>query len=431
MTRRMYDHEGDDPHGELDMEQLLEDAAAGDPHAQYAYGRELWFDAESLVDYAAAYAWMLRAARKGHGDAWWKLALCADEGEGCDAPDHELAARLAAIGWRRTGTAHCCTIAGDALARLGRLEESAAWYRTGAEAGDDDAMCSLGLCHRSGRGVPRDTREMLRWYVRAARAGSADAMSNLARCRRAGEGVRRDLLAALRWDERAAEEGHEGAAVRLACAHLDGGLLPVNPSLGRAELERLAVEQSSSVAAHELGERLLTGDGLPADPEDAVRWLRWAADMGRPAAATTLGVAFFNGGGLARDTAQAVALYRWAAEEGDPGALRNLGLCHRDGDGVEQDPAEALRLFVEAALRGDPIGAVLAAHHHLSGVAGASPERAVERLWCAAEADDPCALRLLADLLDTGRGCVPDAGEAARLRSLADEIDRDDLAPAP
>jgi len=413
----------DDDSDDFDMNDLLEDALAGDPEAQYRYGRELWMVAETQVEYDSAYVWMMGAARRRHGDAWWKLAVCADDGTGCERPDHELAVRLATIGWKRTRTPHCCTIAGDALSNLGRHDDSARWYRTGAEAGYDDAMTSLGVCYRYGNGVPRDFGEMVSWYVRAARAGSAAAMWNLSICRRNGEGVRSNPRSELFWERRAAAAGHEAAAVRVACASIDGRLVPAAPELGRAELERLAVEERNADAAHALGSRLIDGDGLPRDVEDAIRWLTWAQDMGSVDAATDLAVTYFNGREVDRDVEKAVALYRWAAERGDSVAIRNLGHCHLDGDGVDCDPSEGLRLFEQAAEMGDVDGACLAARHHLSDGEGASPERAVALLRSVLDNESPEALRLLADCLEAGRGCDRDADEATRLRALADARD--------
>jgi TPR repeat protein len=422
----------DDEHDELapgagDPEALLAAAVAGDPEAQYQWGRTLWMEAGTTVEYAEAYSWMLRAARKGVADAWWKLAICADDGIGCAAPDHELAIRLAEIGWRRTAAEHCANAVGDALANVGRFEEATHWHRIAAEAGDFDAMTTLGCAYHEGRGVERDDALAVHWYVRAVRAFEPDdvtaAYSNLGLSRKHGHGCRKDERKALWWFRRAARHGHEGAALRVAAAWIDGMGCEKRPELGRAELERLMVEHGIAEAGRELGSRLLEGDDLPQDVEDGLRWLRWAGEMGSADALTDLGVEYFNGRRVPRDVATAIELYREAAKQGDATASRNLGLCYRDGEGVMRDVTESVRLFEEAAERGDAMATLLAARHHLGECEDASPERAVALLRGAMFDGDADVLRLLASCLEEGTGCERDPGEAARLLAKADALD--------
>lgn len=52
---------------------------------------------------------------------------------------------------------------------------------------------------------------------------------------------------------------------------------------------RKAAENDHPAAQHELAERLLFGDGLPADPQEAVRWIRRAAANGHDASALGMG----------------------------------------------------------------------------------------------------------------------------------------------
>ena len=411
-----------------DPDALYDDAATGDAQAQFQWGRHLWLEAETIAEYAESYAWMLRAARKGVADAWWKLAVCADDGFGCAAPDHELAIRLAEIGWHRTGAEHCANVVGDALAHLGRHAEAVRWHTIAAEAGDYDAMSTLGAALLEGRGVERDDARAVHWYVRAVRefepADVAAAYSNIGLCRQYGDGCRKDERKALWWFRRAARHGHEGAAVRVAVAPIDGMGCEQCPELGRAELERLTVELGMAEAARELGSRLLEGEGLPRDVEDGMRWLRWAGEMGSADALTDLGVTYFNGQLVPRDVDTAIALYEEASRLGDPTASRNLGLCYRDGEGVTRDVDEAVRLFEDAAEQGDTTATLLAARYHLDGCECASPERAVVLLRAAMFDGDADVLRLLARCLEQGTGCARDPDEAQRLLAEADELDR-------
>ena len=83
-----------------------------------------------------------------------------------------------------------------------------------AEAGDSQAMNSLGVLYVMGTEVPRDYPAALRWFQKAIDAGSSDAMSNLATMYLRGMGVPRDLRNAFRWFERSAARGNVLADVR-------------------------------------------------------------------------------------------------------------------------------------------------------------------------------------------------------------------------
>jgi TPR repeat protein len=59
------------------------------------------------------------------------------------------------------------------------LTEAVNWYRRGAEAGNADAMASLGVMLANGRGVSQNVAEAVNWYRRSAEAGNASAMNSL------------------------------------------------------------------------------------------------------------------------------------------------------------------------------------------------------------------------------------------------------------
>ena len=73
--------------------------------------------------------------------------------------------------------------------------------------------------------------------------------------------------------------------------------------------------------------------------------LRARAEAGDAEAQYNLGVMYASGEGVPQDYAEAVRWYRLAAEQGDAGAQSFLGAMYHDCIGVPQDYAEAVRWY--------------------------------------------------------------------------------------
>ena len=107
-----------------------------------------------------------------------------------------------------------------------------------------------------------------------------------------------------------------------------------------ADLRALA-EAGATEAQFTLGFIYATGEGVPQDAAEAVRWYRLAAEQGIDSAQHNLGVMYATGEGVPQDAAEAVRWYRLAAEQGIDSAQHNLGVMYATGEGVPQDAAEA------------------------------------------------------------------------------------------
>lgn len=83
---------------------------------------------------------------------------------------------------------------------------------------------------------------------------------------------------------------------------------------------------------------------------------RKAAEAGEPRSNLLLGVMFQSGQGVAADPAQAVALFEKAARGGVVGAFSKLAQAHARGVGVARDSDKALAYARRAAQLGDPEG---------------------------------------------------------------------------
>ncbi|WP_426440110.1 tetratricopeptide repeat protein [Bradyrhizobium genosp. P] len=112
-------------------------------------------------------------------------------------------------------------------------------------------------------------------------------------------------------------------------------------------------DRGDAQAQYNLGLKYATGQGIPQNYFEAVRWYRPAADHGRADAQNNLALMYNEGKGVRQDFLEAVKWYRRAAEQGYATAQYNLGLVHTNGTGVPQDNVLAYMWFSLSAAQGD------------------------------------------------------------------------------
>ncbi|WP_290664329.1 tetratricopeptide repeat protein [Ignavibacterium sp.] len=102
---------------------------------------------------------------------------------------------------------------------------------------------------------------------------------------------------------------------------------------------RLLQEANSgdALAQHELGIRLLLGEGMAADTAQAVKWIRSAADQNLSAAAYNYGILLMNGWGVDWNPFEAFRYFRMAASKGMPQAQYVTGILYTDNLIVPRD----------------------------------------------------------------------------------------------
>ena len=232
-----------------------------------------------------------------------------------------------------------------------------------------------------------------------------------------------------------ANEGDVLATLGIAQALLVGLGTDRDVETARAMLQR-AARFGNPDAALLLGTLYDSGDGIAADPREAVRYYRFAAREGRAAADFALGLIYEEGrSGVPQDLGEAAQRYRAAADNGHGAAQLFLGRMYRDGRGVPADEAQATQRFREAldnltdlAESGNSESRYLIGTMYLQGEGvPRDPHQAAEELLAAAADGSREAASLLGDLYDEGRGVARDRDEALRYWEMA--LDRDD-APA-
>ncbi|MXX34350.1 MAG: sel1 repeat family protein [Gemmatimonadetes bacterium] len=129
------------------------------------------------------------------------------------------------------------------------------------------------------------------------------------------------------------------------------------PLVGSLPLDSLAAlistaEQGDAAAQVSLGDMYLSGDGVPEDDSEAVRWYRAAAGQGYARAQFNLGLMYANGQGVSENDAEAVRWYRVAAEQGLDRAQFSLGEVYANGEGVLENDVLAYGWFNLAGAQG-------------------------------------------------------------------------------
>lgn len=151
---------------------LHEQASKGDAEAQFRLGHALANPPRGLyeADYAAAAAWLRRAADQNHPAAAFHLATMYAQGLGVKQ-DFAEAVRL---------------------------------HMRSAELGHVEALYPVAYALEIGIGVPKDEAKALEWYRRSAAAGVHHAMTRLARAYdRAELGLAPDPDLAAEWRAKA------------------------------------------------------------------------------------------------------------------------------------------------------------------------------------------------------------------------------------
>lgn len=126
-----------------------------------------------------------------------------------------------------------------------------------------------------------------------------------------------------------------------------------NPKDKVTKLQELA-EKGDAQAAFDLGEMHATGEGIPQNNIEAVRWYKFAAEKKNPKAQCLLGTAYHKGIGITPDNQQAVFWLSQAAEQMDPLAHFQLGESHEDGWLGKKDINEAYKWYLLSASQGYP-----------------------------------------------------------------------------
>jgi len=251
-------------------------------------------DAYNVGDYKTSLKLMLPLAKKGFSKAQYNLGVMYDKGKGVDK----------------------------------NIKKAKKWFQFAAEQGHDKAQYNLGLIYGKGKGVDRDYSKAFKWLSLAADQGNGKAQTNLGWMYEMGKGVPKDFKKAAYWYKLASDQGLAKAKEKLNLllnqnkeklhqfTNDSKSLISLkekssqkikdfpkaSPSLG-AEINQTLDENTQKIVTPAeidigaqqnlhlikkteaqiyfgLGVRFESGQGVPQNYNEAIRWYRLAADQG-------------------------------------------------------------------------------------------------------------------------------------------------------
>ena len=150
----------------------------------------------------------------------------------------------------------------------------------------------------------------------------------------------------------AAEAGDTDAQTLLGLNYLNGEGVAANP-IEAVRLLQLAAAEGQAVAQYTLATVYGNPNSTMADPIAAKYWFQAAAEQGNRMAMNNLAMYYAQGLGTEQNTAEAAPWFAMAAALGYKVAQFNLAVLYERGDGVPQDFAEAYKWYAIAAAQGD------------------------------------------------------------------------------
>jgi len=100
------------------------------------------------------------------------------------------------------------------------------------------------------------------------------------------------------------------------------------------------------------GIQYASGQGVPQDYQQAMKWFRKGADAGNATALHNVGWLYSEGLGVAKNVQEALRWYLKAAELGRPEDMFLLAHLYREGEILVQDPVESFKWLKKAAMAG-------------------------------------------------------------------------------
>lgn len=226
--------------------------------------------------------------------------------------------------------------------------QAAVWYRMSARQGYN--VYDVGWAFFNGKGVSKDKKEGVMWYAKASQSGCDRSQASLAKCYISGEGgVAVDEDKAFQLMKTSADQGSSESQNDLGVMYRDG--IGVEVDLEEAvRLFRLGAQDGDAEAENNLGMALQDGQ---KSTNEAIQWLRKAANQGHPGHQVDLANLLMNNPGSKINLLkEAIVWFRRAMVQGFPCAFSSLGKCYLRGRGVPQDIARSMELFKEARKRG-------------------------------------------------------------------------------
>jgi len=214
---------------------------------------------------------------------------------------------------------------------------------------------------------------------------------------------------AIKWFKRVAESGHVEAQFYLGELFFRANNYPE-----ALRSFRCAAEQGHAPSQAFVGRIFQDGLGVPANPNEAVKWYCLSSEQNNDHGMNNLGWMYENGCGVEKDENETRRLYMRAAIQNNPYAYLNLACIYHSGVGVEKNPELAYRWCYRAAEQN-----LKSAQNWLGTMlrdgegTPKNEEEAVNWFRKAANQNVPYSQYYLGQMLETGKGVAQNVQEAA------------------
>ena len=346
-------------------------AEAGDAKAMLELGFNHMLGLGTPIDMPAASEWIRRAAENGNEDAYFPYGQICQRGE----------------------------------MRPKDLKEALRWFRLAAAKQNANAELSLAQAYEQGAGVEKDAKESRRWLELSATHGHPIAQETLGWKLCESDHVT-EVRQGNEWLRKAAMQGNPDASIRLGVNHILAKGTAKNVVLGFAwillgemggdeETREVARNYKRSASSGDLAKAAPLARGILSKMEfhpiyalgaqqladnRAFRAQFELAQGGKAEDQYQLACLYHAGKGTIADPVEAFKWCRKAAEQGLLKATKSLAGSYRDGDGVEQDE-RAMVIWLRKAAGLDDADAQCELSIYLSHNGNTDAERAEADKW--------------------------------------------------
>ncbi len=346
-------------------------AEAGDAKAMFELGLNHLLGLGTPIDMPSAAEWIRRSAEKGNEDAYFPYGQICQRGE----------------------------------LRPKDLKEAIRWFRLAAAKQNPNAELSLAQAYEEGAGVEKDAKESRRWLELSATHGHPIAQETLGWELSESEDAA-EVRQSNEWLRKAAMQGNPSAGVLLGVNHILGRGMTKDVELGYAWI--LVGEMGGDEETRELARNYKRGASMSlvakATPlardilgkiqlhpiyelgaqqlanNRAFRAQFELAQGGKAEDQYQLACLYHAGKGTLADPVEAAKWCRKAAEQGLLKAMKSLAGSYRDGDGVDQDE-RAMVIWLRKAAGLDDADAQCELSIYLSHNGTTDAERAEADKW--------------------------------------------------
>tara|TARA_Y100001973_G_C5113624_1_gene288968 strand:+ start:153 stop:887 length:735 start_codon:yes stop_codon:yes gene_type:complete len=164
-----------------------------------------------------------------------------------------------------------------------------------ARSGNPEAQYKIGALLIEGKKVKKNSEEGCKWLEVSAKSGNVHAQILLAEQYARGDGVSRSYEVALSWYSKAASQSHPDALYRMGILMIYAKKDPDSISKGEGFIRDAALKGNIN-AQYELGIIYLRGKtNINTDYEEAIRWLKEAAEKEHLPSLNELGYLYAKG----------------------------------------------------------------------------------------------------------------------------------------